>query len=165
MRFLPIENVVYKTSLKEDEIIERLSENVEPEKIFGFGNNSAKSYRGKIIGQHFKIRRTTSHFMSKNYRYYFFPQINGVITNNSISVKMRPHTSIIVYLSVLLVVMGLVCTGKLLYPFLFDASIFIGGLVAIILYLCIMTIIVFNLESRKSKKDLIEIFQADVIEE
>ncbi|MCD6068554.1 MAG: hypothetical protein K0S33_3380 [Bacteroidetes bacterium] len=37
MKFLPIENLTFKTRLKEDEVVKRLEEIIEPEKTFRSG--------------------------------------------------------------------------------------------------------------------------------
>lgn len=101
MKFLPTENITYKTRLKEDEIIRRLSDCIEPEKTFRFGifsSGSTKSYEGKINGQTFNIKRIIS------YRNSFLPRINGVIERDfdglTIKVKMRLHTFVIVFLCI-----------------------------------------------------------------
>ncbi len=59
MSFFPLENITYKTKLKEDEIIKRLSNFVEPRTfLFGaFATNSTKPYEGQISGQSFNIKR------------------------------------------------------------------------------------------------------------
>ena len=60
IKYLPVENIVYKTKLKEDEVITRLSDSIEPEKFFRlriFVSSSSKPYEGKITSNTFEIKR------------------------------------------------------------------------------------------------------------
>jgi hypothetical protein len=61
MKYLPIENITYTTTLKEEELLSRLSAYVEPVKSNRFFNfyatNTSKPYKGQIIGSGFNIRR------------------------------------------------------------------------------------------------------------
>src|SRR4051812_42037105 len=99
MKFLPIENITYKTKLKTNEVVERLSDVIEPGKTFRlgiFGNNSTKLYQGDISDLTFDIRRIIS------YRNSFLPRISGVIQNDfngtTITVKMRMHIFVIIFI-------------------------------------------------------------------
>lgn len=166
MKFLPFENITYKTHLKEDELINRLSEHVESEKRFRFGmfgSGSSKLYEGEISGLTFNLKRIIS------YRNSFLPRIHGVIEKemdgSTIKVKMRLSTFVIVFLCFWFGVVGLACIAliseashlefnpAMLIPF---------GMLG---FAYLMTIGGFKYESIKSKKHLQTLFEADIIEE
>jgi hypothetical protein len=167
MKFLPTENITYKTKLKEDEIVKRLSDIIETEKIFRsgiFSRGSTKSYQGQIHGQTFKIQRIIS------YRNSFLPRINGVIERDSdgmaIKVKMKLHTFVIVFLSIWCGGVGLGCLAFLSQ--VFSNSEFIPATLisfGMLLFVYLLTMGCFKFESNKSKMDLQTIFEADILEE
>ncbi len=168
MKFLPTENISFKTRLKEEEILKRLSDAIEPEKTFravrfGMLSGSTKPYEGQISGHTFTIRRIIS------YRNSFLPRINGIITNDfgrlTINVKMRLPIFVIIFLCVWCGAVGLACIAVLtqgvrvseshpatLIPF------------SMLLFVYALTMGGFKYESRKSKKDLTALFQADIVE-
>ena len=164
MKFLPIENIVYKTHLTEDEVKKRLSENVKigfifHESIFLHIFLEMKPYEVKKTGQHFKITRETV-----NHSIGLLEHIRGVITNDfdglTIKVKMQRHISSIVvsyiwyifcgYLGIKYLIVG--DYTKMFIPF------------AMILFFYVLTMIVFKIGSKKAKEDLAEIFQAEIVE-
>lgn len=64
MRFVPFENVTYKTELKPKEAIRRISELVQPKKSFRMkiseminGSSEDKPYQGRISENTFDISR------------------------------------------------------------------------------------------------------------
>ena len=61
MKFLPAEHITYTTTLKEDELLSRLSEYFEPVTLTRFFNlyatSKSKPYKVQIIGSGFNIRR------------------------------------------------------------------------------------------------------------
>ena len=166
MKFLPTENIIYKTRLKEDEIINRLSGFIEPKKTFRFGifsSGSAKSYEGQINGKKFKIKRIIG------YRNSFLPRIDGIIEREfdglTIKVKMRLHIFVIVFLCIWCGGVGLACIAFLTQVFNHSgfnpvALIPFGMLI----FVYALTMGGFKFESRKSKKDLQNIFEADIVE-
>ncbi|WP_113638776.1 hypothetical protein [Nubsella zeaxanthinifaciens] len=166
MKFLPAENIIYKTRLKEDELIRRLSDYIEPEKTFRFGvfgSGSTKSYEGQISGQAFNIKRIIS------YRNSFLPRINGVIERDfdglTIKVKMRLHIFVIVFLCIWCGGVGLGCLAFLMQAFskseFNPATIIPFGM---LIFAYALTMGAFKFESNKSKKDLQTIFEAHIIE-
>jgi hypothetical protein len=167
MKFLPAENITYKTKLKEDEILKRLSDNVEPEKIFRFGmfiSGSTKSYEGQINRQKFDIKRIIG------YRNSFLPRINGIIEKDydgmTIKVKMRLHTFVIVFLCIWCSFVGFGCITVLTQAFgssEFNPAALIPFGMLIFMYA--LTMGAFKFESNKSKKDLQRIFEAEITEE
>lgn len=166
MKFLPTENITYKTRLKEDEIIRRLSDCIEPEKTFRFGifsSGSTKSYEGQIHGLTFSIKRIIG------YRNSFLPRINGVIERDfdglTIKVKMRLHIFVIVFLCIWCGGVGLGCIAiftQALNSFEINPVTLIPFGMPIFAYL--LTMGGFKFESNKSKKDLQTIFEAEIIE-
>jgi hypothetical protein len=166
MKYLPIENIIFKTRLKEDEIIRRLSDCIEPEKTFRFSifsSASTKSYEGQINGSSFTINRILINQNS------FRPIINGVIERDvdglTINVKMRLHISVIYFLYIWYGGLGLGCIAALIQAFgnsAFNPITLIPFGMLIFIYA--MTMGGFKYESNKSKKDLQTIFEADMIE-
>jgi len=164
MKLLPVENIVYKTRLTEDEVKKRLSESVKigfifHESIFWHIFLEAKPYEVKINGQHFKITRDTG-----SRSICLLEQIRGVITDDfdglTIEVKMRRHISSIVISYIWYIFWGYLGIKDLIgenYTKMFLPF-------AMIVFLYVMTMIVFQIGSRKAKKDLAEIFQADIVE-
>ena len=166
MKFLPTENITYKTRLKEEELMRRLSEFIEPEKTFRFGNfrsDYRKPYEGQINGHTFNIKRIIS------YRNSFLPRIYGIIERDfdgmTIKVKMRLHIFVIVFLCVWCGGLGLGCIAFLTQAFSksdFNLATLIPFGMLIFVYA--LTMGGFKHESNKSKKDLQAIFEADKIE-
>lgn len=166
MKFLPTENITYKTRLKEDEIIKRLSDFIEPEKTFWFGmfnRSSTKSYEGQIKGQRFNIKRIIK------YRNSFLPRINGVIERDfdglTIKVKMRLHIFVIVFLCIWCGGVGLGCIA-LLKQALNNSDINLATLIpfGMLMFAYLLTMGGFKFESNKSKRDLQTIFEAEIID-
>src|SRR5687768_10407578 len=100
-RYLAFENYVLTSKLSIEEIKRRLVNNIEPKKsfsFFGFNKSSNKPYKGQIIGDTFTISRII------NYRNSFLPVITGRISTflgkTQINVKMRPVTSVLIFISV-----------------------------------------------------------------
>lgn len=166
MKFLPKENITYETKLSEEEIIKRLADVIEPEKMFRggiFGNKSTKPYEGKIDADEFNIKRIIS------YRNSFLPRINGVIETHydgtTIRVKMRVHTVVQVFLYFCMGNVGLGCI-ELITKFFSDpvftpASFIPSGMM---LFVYVLAMGSFKYESNKSKKDLQSVFEAEMIQ-
>jgi hypothetical protein len=167
MKFLPTEDITYKTRLKQDEVIQRLAAITEPEKTFRFGmfgNGSTKPYEGQIEGYTFSIKRII------NYRNSFLPRINGTIENDfdgvTIKVKMRLHIFVIVFLCIWCGGVGLAFLAFL--PQMFSNSEFNPATLIsffMLLFAYGLTMGSFKFESKKSKSDLQKIFDAEIIEE
>ncbi|PYF74416.1 hypothetical protein [Pedobacter nutrimenti] len=161
MNLLPFENIYYKTKLKAEEVICRLNEHVGPEKPLLSSilvTGSDKPYEGEIYGKQFQIRRII------NYRNSFLPRISGVVKEEAgetqIFVKMRLHLFVMVFLSVFCVF--LIGISVLIFC-KEDGVIFPWTLVpiAMLLFAFTMTVGCFKVESKRSKKDLKEIFEAE----
>jgi hypothetical protein len=164
MKFLPIENVTYRTNLTEDEVIERLAGNVELEDKITISyqltvGDFTRIYVGELIGQHLKMERFTV--------LYNPHQISGVINNDidglKIKIKMNPPTSLIVLLCFCYVLGGIATMYVMIHSGfnLLGLFLFLFGT----LFIYIFFLLTFKLECHKSKQDLKEIFQAEIIEE
>jgi len=165
MKFLPTENITYKTKLKEEQIMGRLSDLIEPEKTFRFGifsSGSTKSYEGQINAGTFDIKRIIG------YRNSFLPRINGIIEKDydgiNIKVKMRLPVFVIVFLCFWCGGVGLACIVILTQSFgnseFNPATLIPFGM---LLFVYGLTMVAFKFESNKSKRDFQRIFEADII--
>ncbi|MFN4152253.1 MAG: hypothetical protein ACK4IX_15025 [Candidatus Sericytochromatia bacterium] len=165
IKYLPVENVVYKTELKEDEVIRRLSDSIEAEKNFRFRifvSSSSKPYEGKINSNKFEIKRII------NYRNSFLPRIKGEISKESdktiIKVKMKLHPFLVSFLSIWFISIGFVTIILLLQLFInatFNPLTLIPFIMLMFAY--VLTMFGFKFESNRSKKDLQKIFKAEII--
>ena len=167
MKFLPAENIIYKTRLKPKEIIKRLADSIEPAKTFRFrlfGSNSAKAYEGQINGQAFEIKRII------NYRNSFLPRITGSIEQEydgtTVKVKMRLHVLVLGFLCIWCCVVGFFCISILSFivrsrEFSLPTLIPFGML----LFAYVLTLASFKYESKKSKKDFEAMLETEAIEE
>ena len=166
MNFLPKETLTFKTKLKEDEVIARLSHSVEPEKFIRsglFGSSNTKPYEGKITGYTFSIKRIIK------YRNSFLPRIIGTVERDiqgtSIKVKMRLQIFVLAFLFVW-------CSGALVGLFFIAKNVVINkGFdpwffmpIGMLLLVYILTIAAFKYESGKAKNDLKNLFEAEMIE-
>ena len=80
MKIFPFERINYRTRLSEDEIIKRLNDMVEPEKLLLFrflSRKVTKPYEGHINTRKFSIRRKIDYGNS------FHPRIKGELQKDS----------------------------------------------------------------------------------
>ena len=166
MKFLPSENIIYKSNLSENKILERLSLSVENETsgIFDFGNKVySKSYLGTITGNRFKMQRAI------NYRNSFLPNITGEIKNENdgtrISVLFRLSGFVVTFLKIWSFGV-IICGLALLYISITQKlSLFLFTIPLMLIFPILLTFVFFNPESKRSKSDLKEIFSAEIISE
>ena len=169
MKFLPFENITYKSRLSQEEVLKKLNEIMDTETVstvFGiFSKNSAsKAFKGTIDGNSFQMTRVIS------YRNSFLPVITGVIEkdfgHSNIYVKMKPALFVIIFMSIWLGFVGVMAIGFLasmtnshkfeptaLVPigmFIFGIALIVGG---------------FKAESIPTKKRLAKIFEASIEQE
>ena len=166
MKYLPAENIVYKTKLKEREVINRLSNYIDEEKLirFGlFGSSISKAYEGEISKESFDIKRIIG------YRNSFLPRINGIIEKDFdgtvIKVKMRLHILVVVFLCIWCGGVGL-AFFSFLYVSLNSNNLEGTALIpfGMLIFVYILTMGGFKYESRMSIKDLQTLFEAEIIE-
>ncbi len=166
MKFLPFENITYKSRLSQEEILKRLEEVVDTENQSKFKSvfskkTTDKPFSGTIDGNTFRISRIIS------YRNSFLPVITGMIEKDfghtKIYVKMKPALFVIVFMSFWLGIVGIVAIGVLVAmiyshrfepPSLIPIGMFIFGIA--------LTLGGFKSESIPTKKRLAKIFEASV---
>lgn len=162
-KFLPVENLIYKTKLSKEQAIQKLNDNIEVEKSFGFGiNNStySKPYIGQIIGNNFEIKRAI------NYRNSFLPQIKGEIytefDGTKIKVNMKPHNFVLIFMGIWFSVVFIACLATTYVLFTQEFSLFSLIPFGMFLFGILLLFGAFKTESSTSKKDLTRIFEADI---
>ena len=165
MNFLPIENITFKTSLRQEEVVSRLRENTEPEKTlrFGFFNKKeTKRYEGIISEKYFSIKRIIEYGNS------FLPIIKGTIQKDiqgtRVKVKMRLKTFVSVFIGIWCVGVGIGFISILISSINkneFESVIFLPLGMFVFVYL--LTLGGFKAESTKSIKDLEKILNGQRI--
>jgi hypothetical protein len=156
MNFLPVENLTFKTTLSQVEVINRLKENIEPEKALRFGlfrKDSSKPYEGYLTEKYFNIKRIIG------YRNSFLPRINGSIKSENrgtnIKVKMQLQTLVKVFLGIWCLGVGIGFMAILISTISknkFEPVIFIP--LGMLLFAYLLTLVGFKAESSKSINDL-----------
>ena len=169
MKYLPFENIIYRTRLDSTEILKRLGESIEIKKTKLISeiriSNYHKPYEGNIKGSSFFLTRIIW------YRNSFLPRIKGVVLDDingtKIHVRMRIHPFVAVFMFIWFGVLGI-----MLFIFLisflsrqnFEAKVMVMGLVPfgmiVVGYALMMG--AFKYESIKSKKYLCELFEAEI---
>ena len=167
-KFLPFENFNLRTNLTKAEVLDRITNNIEPKKTFQFSffpKKRTKPYEGKIIGNSFEISRIIY------YRNSFVPFIKGSIHSDDhgteIAIAMRLFTSVIIFTLLWFGAAALICIGALVAAFVQSTEGFQHGawLVVVIpfsmiIFLHIMIRGAFKMESIQSKKFLMELLEA-----
>ncbi len=162
-KLFPSENIVYKTPITIESALSKLSENVGTEKEFiagYFKNTFGKQYVGKIFRNKFDIKRAIRN------RNSFLPQIKGEVYDENYTTKIKielalPKTVIIF----MLIWLGGMFFGGILMLSVLNSEKF--GLFNILPFVMIafgifIPRIVFKNESKKSKNDLLRIFEAEI---
>ena len=163
MKYLPFENITYKTQLDPEEILKRLSEITEPKKTIRmkgiFGNNDHKPYEGRISKNTFSINRII------DYRNSFLPTIKGIIEKDmkgtKVTVKMRLHEIAMVFMFIWFGIVGIASLFFLASMYNnqdFEPLILIPFGMLILGYVLVTG--GFKYESVKSKKYLAQLFEA-----
>jgi len=146
---LPFENILYKSSLSQDEAYNRLTDIINTEYTYtgGWINNTT-----------FKISRNIS------CRNSFLPEIKGEFCKDTeetlIRVRMRLHLVVQIISGFWLIFVFFFCIIVLTSEFQKETLIPF----AMLLFGIVMIIGSFKSESRKSIKDLSRIFEAEIIE-
>src|ERR1041385_6433367 len=164
LQFFPEENIVYKTELKEDEILKRLADNIQLPSVpifrFMFGKPSLKLSQGKISGHTFEIKRDIPYMNS------FRPNIKGVIEGSNVGAIIKVKMQIVVYIKVFLFFwLGMMTlfaasmTWKSIFE-RFNAEMFFPYIMFIVAYGIMWA--GFTSESSQTKEDLKIIFKARI---
>ena len=169
-KLLPFEKLVYHSTLRKEELIVHLQNEIEAEKTFSFGarkSSYSKPYIGKTYLNRFEIKKVV------NYRNSFLPVIKGEIKEGingaKIDVKMGLADFVKAFMILWLGGVSLGCIGAL-YSLIFtntvnaDAGFFMFIPFVMLLLGLAMVSFGFKTESQKSIKDLEEILQAKIIE-
>ncbi len=156
MKFLPIENIVFKSNLNENEIIERLVYEMEFKDTY-IDYVSGKLFDGEITDNKFEITRKI--YNSNSYNIKAIGTIEKDINGTKINVKIKFRKGIAIFLC-----FWFGFAFPLSITFLIDGFFGFEALGVILLfYLFIM--LSFKYESYKSKKLLKNIFKAEIISE
>lgn len=159
MPFLPFETLVIETSLSKEEVAINLANNIEPEKIIRFWiKPDRKAFEGRLINDEFKITRIIS------YRNSFLPVIKGrlqTIGNSThITMKLRPHLSVILFVTVWFSIIGLALVITLASADSYGVLIIPFGLL-LLGYALMMGCYLF--ESSRAKQILTEITKGKIV--
>ncbi len=160
--FPPKAEVIYRSNLSAEEVLQRLSEKVEPQKSFGFGWRASYStpYMGNIFGNSFRIRRVI------NYRNSFLPSIEGEISpamsGSRIKVAMKPEPVVKIFMMIWLAGVTFGCIAILTTLFNEGPKAFIAIPFFMLGMGFLMFYFGFKVEADRSKKDLAEIFEAKI---
>ncbi|MFZ4927644.1 hypothetical protein [Chryseobacterium sp. Mn2064] len=160
MKYLPFEHIIYRTDLPEQEVMQRLSDHVQPKK-WGFRDNQPKDYEGFVDGNRFEINRIIEN------RNSFLPQINGIVQNKNnkteVEVTMRLQGPVLGFLVVFcgfaICFFLVVMTTEKKPHITFFMPLFM------LLFIYVLSMAGFKWESRKSKAYLKERFEAEIIKE
>ena len=169
-KYLPFENYILTSYLPAYEIEKRIAANIEPKStsIFsGFNRNSTKPYEGQLVDKNFTISRIIS------YRNSFLPIIKGNISTylgeTQIRIKMRPATFVLVFMSLWLGIVGLVCIGIIFIGLLSFEALLQNGFsllllipFAMFIFGALLITLAFRAESKKSKEFLATLFEGQV---
>lgn len=167
MRFLPFDSITLQTKLKEEEVLKRLNQNIGATYLFKPNTDYGKPFTGKIEGNAFVIKRKI------NYRNSFRPVLHGTVEDNFtervIKVTMRLTIYTMIFMAFWLGVVGIIA---LCFMFMIVANIrkadyseLFPSFIPVIMFIAgyLMTIISFNVEKKRAKEVLQEIFEAEII--
>lgn len=164
-KVLPFEKHYLRTRLSKEQVIERLQESIEPEKSFGFGSfnfSYTKPYVGKIYGDTFEIKRAI------NYRNSFLPLIKGVVNSEigrtKINITLKPHDFVIAFMTIWFGGVTIGCVATTYVMLTDDFNPFLVIPFAMLLFGIALVVGAFKTESSKSKKDLLTLLEAEIVE-
>jgi hypothetical protein len=167
-KFLPFENYVLTTKLSVDEVLNRLSSSIEKKQGFSFSalsRSHTKPYTGQITGTTFTMSRNI------NYRNSFLPEITGQINTypgqTQVNIKMRPVIFVLVFISLWLGIVGLVCIGIILAGIFQFRQVLQNGFSPMLfipfgmfVFGCLLAYFAFKGESKNSKEFLAKLLES-----
>lgn len=157
-------NIIYRTKLAKEEVITSLKGFVQDEIYYSsfLRTNFEKLYNGDISDDSFSIKKST------NTRNPFLPLIKGIYSENkkgtNIYVSIKFSKAVLVFMLLWLGITGFGCilfvcsmitNMNFIFLFFLSFGMFLFGL--------IVPILTYNTEYNKTKKDLQEIFAAEII--
>lgn len=167
IKYIPSENIIYKTDLDSKEVLKRICKIMEPINDYRnpdlYESDTKKLYKGDIEGNSFKISRII------DYRNSFLPVIEGTVEDavkgSVVKVTMRLGKFVKIFMIMWYggLGVGLPIGVFLLFKNNFD-SISFSNLVPLILALFGSSLVFmgFKSESSISKKYLAELFEAEI---
>lgn len=148
---LPIEDIIYKSSLSRSEVYDRLVSVIRTD----------KTYVGEWTNNTFNLKRNI------NYRNSFLPQIKGEIckeTNETlIMVKMRLHFVVLIFISFWLIITSCACILAIYAIVKSGFEMFYLTPFGMFLFAYLLTLTSFKSESIRSKNDFQQIFAAEIL--
>ena len=169
-KYLPFEKFVITSKLSSEEVMKRLTDNLEPKRK-GIGSyfniKSSKPYFGVLTENKFEIHRII------NYRNSFLPQIKGTVSSylgeTEISIYMRPAKVVIGFMIFWLGIVGVICMAIIINLLqrlneIMNHKITPGAFIPFIMFVFGYLLIYFGfkVESKKSKAFLINLFEGTV---
>jgi hypothetical protein len=162
-KFLPLENIIFKTKLSKEEVIQNLKNHIEAQKSFGFGShkhNYSKPYIGEIVGNNFEIKRVI------DYRNSFLPTIKGEVYSEldgtKIKINMKPPTFILTFMSIWFGGVLIGCLASLISLITSKFSPFFFIPFVMLFFGIVLVYGTFKSESATSKKDLMKFLEAEI---
>lgn len=146
MNIPPKETITYQTNLDKEEILKRLHESLD--------------YEGSTDVDTFKISKII------HYRNSFLPKIKGRISSNynttTIEVTMQLHKYVSVFMVIWLSIALFSLVTSLISITLSELELFDMIPLGMVIFGVLFMYIPFNIECRKSKKDLQRMFEAEI---
>lgn len=159
MLLLPIEDFTLRSRLSERDLVKRLQEYVQSDRPAG---ESARPYFGKVDLESFEIRRAIS------YRNDFLPKISGEIFTDlggtKVKVSMRVSAPTAIFMMLWIGGVSIACALAIVSWVKGDGFEFKEAIPFGMLSIGIAVVLAgFKIESSRSKRDLQEILDADMI--
>jgi hypothetical protein len=170
-KYLPVENYVLTTKLSPQEVHNRIAANIEPRagiRLSLLPRNTSKPYEGQVYNNQFTINRII------HYKNSFLPMIKGNISTylgqTQIAITMKPHSFVLVFMSIWIGFVGLACIGILIALAVKGNRLFGEGYAvfafipfAMLVFGALLTYFAFKAESKKARQFLAHLLQGQEI--
>ena len=163
MIFLPYDKIDITTKLTDKQIVSRLRGITDTDKKFSFKkllSSTDKTYFGTIRDNKFEIKRII--YYQNSFLPISFGSFEKTINGSTIRIKMRMNMVVNIFLSIICLGLLFFSIAFLLYADKSDNKAitrFIPLIMLFIIYILVM--LFYKLESKKAKRDLIELLSAD----
>jgi hypothetical protein len=160
MKILPTENITYKTKIQKDEIINRLKDITGRKRYYRYtivDDSSRKIYEGVIRAHDFNIKRIAP------FRNPSIPQIHGTVQHDLEGTIIKVTIRLQWRATLSLFVMCLALGASSVFYFVQGALGMQTVFLTLIFFYAFLRIS-FKIESKNSKEDFKELFEADIIE-